>query len=63
MLDYELRYKTHSLLCCFYAGVNKVQQKIPGEARLVANTTAKYAGADLPGPLLLEERNCENYRP
>jgi len=57
-LDYELWYR-HNFLCYFYAGVNNVQQKIPGEALIIYNTTAKRAGADLPEPLLLEERNWE----
>lgn len=55
--------QTHNLLCYFYAGVNNVQQKILGEAVIIYNTTAECAGADLPEPLLLEERNWEKYKP
>lgn len=54
--------QAHNLLCYFYAGINNIQQKILGEALIIYNTTAKCAGADLPEPLLLEERNREKYK-
>lgn len=63
MLGYVLQYETHNLLCCFYAGVNNIQQNILGEALITESTTVKHAGADGLEPLLLEERNWENYQP
>lgn len=53
----------HNLLCCFYAGVNNIQQNVLGEALIIESTTVKRAGADGLEPLLLEERNWENYQP